>query len=512
MGESRHWADVLCENVTAIGRKHTIATGITPSGEIHIGNLREVLTADAAYRALCDAGIDAELIYIADTLDPLRRVYPFLSDDYSEHVGKPLSAIPCPCGDCANYAEHYLLPFFESLAELEICPKVYRAHELYESGDFVPATLTALRKRDQIAAIIAAVSHRELPTDWSPFNVICEACGRITTTTVTGFDLADGTDGEGRMSGTGGTVDYACECGYSGTVPVKGHGKLTWRVDWAARWGILGVTIEPFGKDHATRGGSYDTGTRISKEIYGYTPPYPIIYEWIHLKGKGAMSSSTGVTITIAEMLRVMPPEVLRYLIIRTKPEKHIDFDPSRIIDLIDGFDRANDRARELSVTKAFLPSGIPFTHLVTAIQVASDPDDPDNLREVLRRSGYDAYDEESVTRRVANARNWLASYAPDSARFEVQEELPDAAGSLSDGQKSGLLWLASAIDAGMTGQEIHDLTYEAARVAEIPASTMFQAIYIAFLGKASGPRAGYFMASLDRDFLLSRLRAAGCE
>jgi len=58
----------------------------------------------------------------------------------------------------------------------------------------------------------------------------------------------------------------------------------------------------------------------------------------------------------------------------------------------------------------------------------------------------------------------------------------------------------------------MHDLTYEAARVAEIPASTMFQAIYIAFLGKASGPRAGYFMASLDRDFLLSRLRAAGCE
>ncbi|MEA2004083.1 MAG: lysine--tRNA ligase, partial [archaeon] len=244
MDESRHWADVIADNVTA--KKHIIATGITPSGEIHIGNMREVVTADAAYRALCDAGIDAELIYIADTLDPLRKVYPFLSDDYSEHVGKPLSAIPCPCGACANYAEHYLMPFLESLERLDISPTIYRAHELYESGDFVPAIMTALANRDRIAAIIEEVSHRAMPVGWSPFNVVCEDCGRITTTTVSGFDE------------NAGTVDYACECGYSGTVPVKGNGKLTWRVDWASRWRVLGVTIEPFGKDHATRGGSYD--------------------------------------------------------------------------------------------------------------------------------------------------------------------------------------------------------------------------------------------------------------
>ncbi|MCK4811319.1 MAG: lysine--tRNA ligase, partial [Methanosarcinales archaeon] len=115
MDEPRHWADVIADNVAATRERHIIATGITPSGSIHIGNLREVLTADGAYRALCDAGADAELIYIGDTFDPLRKVYPFLSDDYAEHVGKPLYAIPCPCGNCANYAEHYLMPFLESL-------------------------------------------------------------------------------------------------------------------------------------------------------------------------------------------------------------------------------------------------------------------------------------------------------------------------------------------------------------------------------------------------------------
>ncbi len=493
MDESRHWADVIADNVAA--KKHIIATGITPSGEIHIGNMREVVTADAAYRALCDAGIDAELIYIADTLDPLRKVYPFLSADYSEHVGKPLSAVPCPCGACANYAEHYLTPFLESLERLDISPTIYRAHELYGRGDFVPVTMTALANRDRIATILKEVSHREMPAGWSPFNVICEECGRITTTTVSGFDE------------TTGTVDYTCKCGYSNTVPAKGNGKLTWRVDWASRWRVLGVTIEPFGKDHATRGGSYDTGTRISREVYDYEPPYPIIYEWIHLKGKGAMSSSTGVTVTIADMLRVMPPEVLRYLIIRTKPEKHIDFDPARIIDLIDDFDRATGRAWELSRTKEYLKSDIPFTHLVTAVQIASDFS---GICGVLDRSGYDGYDEESVRRRVLNVENWLTSYAPDSAKFEVQETLPDAVKNLSGEQRIGLIGLASRIQEGVEAKDLHDLVYAVSEESGISANEMFRAIYISILGKKSGPRAGYFMASLDREFLVDRLRAAG--
>lgn len=495
MDETRHWADVIADNVAATRERHIIATGITPSGSIHIGNLREVLTADGAYRALCDAGADAELIYIGDTFDPLRKVYPFLSDDYAEHVGKPLYAIPCPCGNCANYAEHYLMPFLQSLEELDIKPAVYLAHELYGNGDFVPATIKALQNRDNIAAILEKVSKRTLPADWSPFNVLCESCGRITATKVTGFD--------DRRE----TVDYTCDCGYAGTVAVKGNGKLTWRVDWASRWGILGVTIEPFGKDHATRGGSYDTGTRISREIYGYEPPYPIIYEWIHLKGKGAMSSSTGVTVTITDMLQVMPPEVLRYLILKTKPEKHIDFDPSRIVELIDEYDRATGRARELSLTETSLRSDIPFTHIVTALQIASCPDD---FHEVLRRSGYGALDMESVQRRMENASNWLASYAPESVKFEVQETLPPVVESLTPEQRAGLLRLASGINDDLTASGLHDLVYEASEAAGISGSKMFQAIYMAILGKKSGPRAGYFMASLDRAFLLNRLTEAG--
>jgi len=88
------------------------------------------------------------------------------------------------------------------------------------------------------------------------------------------------------------------------------------------RWARFGITIEPFGKDHATAGGSFDTGKEIVRKVYHRDPPHPVVYEWISLKGRGAMHSSKGVVVTINEMLEIVPPDILRYLIARSKPEK----------------------------------------------------------------------------------------------------------------------------------------------------------------------------------------------
>ena len=120
-----HWTDAIAQELA--GKKHVIATGITPSGPIHIGNMREVITGDLIYRAIRDGGGDAVLIYIADNLDPLRKRYPFLGKEYEEYVGMPLCDIPCPCGECENYAEHFLKPFLKSLEKLDIHPTVYRS-------------------------------------------------------------------------------------------------------------------------------------------------------------------------------------------------------------------------------------------------------------------------------------------------------------------------------------------------------------------------------------------------
>src|SRR6266853_5505232 len=92
---TQHWADAVAQELLHTRSRHLLSTGITPSGEYHVGHLREVLTAEGVYRALRDHGAECRLNYVADTMDPLRRVYNFLDPAvYQEHVGKPLCDIP----------------------------------------------------------------------------------------------------------------------------------------------------------------------------------------------------------------------------------------------------------------------------------------------------------------------------------------------------------------------------------------------------------------------------------
>ncbi|PYT05751.1 MAG: lysine--tRNA ligase, partial [Acidobacteria bacterium] len=225
----RHWADEIAEKVLALPGHQEISTGISPSGAIHIGNLREVMTADVIYRALKERGADVGFHYVADNFDPLRRVYPFLDPKvYAPLVGRPLSEIPCPCGQHPNYGEHFLLPFLETLKELRIEVVVHRGDQMYKSGRMTPLIVAALKGRDTIARILHELTGKQIDPDWSPFDPLCPDCHRIPTTEVIGF------------SERSATVKYRCQCGSSGTVPMAGGGKLTWRVDWPARWKVLG--------------------------------------------------------------------------------------------------------------------------------------------------------------------------------------------------------------------------------------------------------------------------------
>src|SRR5882672_3687536 len=75
---TQHWADAVAQELLPTQTRHLLSTGITPSGDYHVGHLREVLTAEGVYRALRDHGAECRLNYVADTMDPLRRVYNFL--------------------------------------------------------------------------------------------------------------------------------------------------------------------------------------------------------------------------------------------------------------------------------------------------------------------------------------------------------------------------------------------------------------------------------------------------
>jgi lysyl-tRNA synthetase class 1 len=498
-----HWADRIAGEVIEAGRAPVISTGISPSGEIHIGNMREVLTGEAILRALREKGSEARMNYIADNFDPLRKVYPFLdAGKYEPLIGRPLSEILCPCGEHESYGEHFLQPFLQSLSALGVVAEVERADELYKSGRMNGYIVKALENRDSIAEILRLATGKQVRKDWSPFNPWCRECGRITHGRVTGFSAADE------------TVDYSCECGAGGTTPMAGGGKLVWRVDWPARWCALGVTVEPFGKDHATRGGSYDTGASIVREIFGSEPPFPIPYEWIRLKGHGDMSSSKGNVLSIGSILEVAPPDVLRYLVIREKPQKTINFDPGRpllqLVDEVDGVaaSTGDERSLELSRTGSGKPLGVPSRHMAYVAQAAGF--DLDETVEIMRRTGYPEVAEDALRERMVYARKWLESFAPEDDRFTVRDELPQEALALGVEQKSFLGALSDRLEDGMTGEEIHNLIYDlAGEIEGVKPASLFQAIYLALLGKPRGPRAGWFIDLLGPSFCAMRFREA---
>jgi lysyl-tRNA synthetase class 1 len=284
-------------------------------------------------------------------------------------------------------------------------------------------------------------------------------------------------------------------------------------VDWPAKWFALGVTCEPFGKDHATRGGSYDTGCRIAREVFGIEPPYPTIYEWISLTGQGDMSSSKGNVVSVSEMLEVVPPEVLRYLVLRIRPNKAIRFDPGvGLLRLIDEFDEiagseAHPRASALALSARRPDPGVPFRHMVNVVQIAGEAGDAAVLA-ILERTGIRIADRAQVVARAEYARRWVERFAPEEARFQVAEILPDGARALSEAQKKALRHIAEQISAGQDGEAVAVLIYEARDLFGLSSEEIFRAIYQAVLGRDKGPRAGWFLALLGPEFVKARLAA----
>ena len=97
-----HWADEAADQILLRPGPHRISTGISPSGPIHVGNLRETLTGDAVARVLRERGAEVRLEFVADDFDPLRRVYPFLDEaTYSPLVGRAAGTRATPTTTCS---------------------------------------------------------------------------------------------------------------------------------------------------------------------------------------------------------------------------------------------------------------------------------------------------------------------------------------------------------------------------------------------------------------------------
>lgn len=510
-----HWADVIAEKLLEKGKEHVVSSGITPSGPIHVGSMREILTADAIARAIRDKGGEAELIYVADTADPLRKVYPFLENlGYEKWVGYPLAEIPAP-NDEGTYADYFLNPFFEALNAVGVNPRVVDNYKAYKEGKYVNESKNACDNIEKIREILETVSGRQLPKNWFPWTFVNDD-GKMISGKVLKYEWP--------------IVEFEDENGDVFTNNIeKGEGKLPWRLDWPAKWNVLGVTFEAFGKDHATKGGSYDSGVKIVRDIYGGTEPEKTVYEWINLKGEGAMHSSTGLAISANEILEVIPPEVLRWLIMKPQPNRHIDFDPGiGILNLTGDYERVeldyNKNEEKTDVHRAYELSQVDtemkesgdllgqvksYRNLLTLVQSKSSLEDMiSSLKRIgiLEESTEEI--EEYLGKRVEYVKNWLARYAPDEIKFEIKKETPE--NEFDDEQKKVIKEIVTEFNAiEWNAEEIHNSFYRVQDKSEMEAKKIFEIVYLALLGQNYGPKMGFFLATnLEREFVVERLES----
>ncbi len=534
------WADELAARVSGA---QVVNDSKTPSGTVHVGSLRGPVILDVITRALRASGHETTLLYGVDDLDPMDAQALLTPDAVEREMGRPLAHIPDqePDGH-ASYARHHAQRFIDTFAGLGVHPdRYYWMSEHYAAGDMDPFIRIALDRADVVRDVYRRVANVQHPDTWHPISVICPTCGRVGTTIVTRWD-GERVFFECRAD----LVTWAKGCGSSGWVsPFGGAAKLPWNLEWAAQWSLFGVTIEPCGKDLATAGGSRDRSDAIAREVFEREPPINVPYEFLNIGGR-KMSTSKGRGTPATLIAEVVPPEQLRLLFLRPRPNQAIEFDPDgtdAIPRLFDEFDRLGDAIAGRDV-KGELPLGFanvfryslldpnadyeaeaarfrfPFSHLATLIQIPG----VDIVETAAEEKGERLDDIEwaSLELRAVAAKRWLEHFAPDDAKIVVQPTLPAEAATL-DAQDRAFLGaflerakeLAAdrggpagpAVAAG--GDAWQAAIFETATEGGLKPGRAFRALYLAFLGRPNGPRAGWLLAKLDAEFVIQRLREA---
>lgn len=492
MAEKFFWADQIADNIIKQKKKkvYVCASGITPSGTVHIGNFREVITTDLVVRALEDKGKKAKFIYSWDDFDRFRKVPVNVDKSFEKYVGMPVSDVPSPFEKNKSYAEHFEEEFEKSLKKVGIKPKFIRQSLMNKKCAYAELIKKALDEKDKIMKILNKYRKEPLAKDWWPIAIYCEKCKKDSTKII---------------SVSGYEIEYECECGFKNKIDIRKKGivSVKWRIDWPMRWKYEGVDFEPGGIDHSVYGGSLTTAKEIVKEIFGGEPPIYQFYDWIGIKGGTVFSSSTGNALTLNDVEEIYEPEILRYLFVGTKPKTgfQISFD-NDVIKIYEDFDKLEEdyynkklnaqqkRIYELSNLKKGKkkPDKKSFRHLVTLVQL-------NKLKGLNKESLF----------RAEKVKNWLDKYADENMKFEVQEKLKFP---FKGKEKKSLIELRETLKSkDFTPEELFNEFYEICQKLEIKNTDFFRTAYQAIIGKEKGPRLAEFILMIGKDKVIKLLK-----
>ncbi|MGW4274342.1 lysine--tRNA ligase [Streptomyces seoulensis] len=537
-----------------------VASGLSPSGPIHLGNLREVMTPHLVADEIRRRGHQVRHLISWDDYDRYRKVPAGISgvdESWAEHIGKPLTSVPAPKGSAyPNWAEHFKAAMVESLAELGVEFDGISQTEQYTSGVYREQILHAMRHRGDIDAILdqyrtkkapakkqqqKAVDEAELEAaegsgaaaeddgssgsaGYFPYKPYCGNCEKDLTT-VTAYD-DDSTE-----------LTYTCTvCAFSETVRLEefNRGKLVWKVDWPMRWAYEGVVFEPSGVDHSSPGSSFQVGGQIVG-IFGGQQPIGPMYAFVGISGMAKMSSSRGGVPTPADALRIMEPQILRWLYARRRPNQSfkIAFD-QEIQRLYDEWDKlaakvadgsalpgdvaaytraVGTAAGELPRTARPLPyrtlasvADITAGHQDQALRILSELDPADPLGSL-----------DEARPRYDKAEAWINTHVPADQRTIVRAE-PDTEllKSLDDASRQSLALLLDGLAEHWSLDGLTHLVYGVPKVQagfsadatpkELPPEiktaqrTFFALLYHLLVGRDTGPRLPTLLLAVGQD------------
>lgn len=502
---SSHWADVTADRIIrerGDKRQYVCASGITPSGTVHIGNFREIISVELVVRALIDRGKKVRFLYSWDDYDVFRKVPANMPEQelLATYLRKPITMVPDVVGKDVSYAAHNEKALESLLPVVGIEPEYIYQAEKYRSSQYAESMKTALDHRNDIRRQLNTHRTEPLSDDWWPVSVFCTQC-ECDTTRVTG-----------RIGEYG--VSYECmSCGNSETVDLRETSavKLPWRIDWPMRWAYESVDFEPAGKDHHSEGGSFDTAKLTSKEVFGHEPPVSFQYDFVRVKGgSGKISSSSGEVVSLADVLRYYQPEVIRFLFAGTRPNSEFaisfDLDVLKIFEDYDKVERAyfnkpenpkklkkwekDARVYELSQVgniPAQLPYQIQIRHLTTLLQIHSG-----DIDAVIKYLGdIPKADLKRFRTRAVCAWNWVNDFAPEDFRFSVRriEDGPVEMDEIFTAAVQDLGKLATEKLGKIPEKEFSNLMYDIIHKHNLESADFFSAVYKALIGKDKGPR-----------------------
>lgn len=564
--ETTDWVSRFADEVIeeserrAPGKPVVVASGLSPSGPIHLGNLREVMTPHLVADEIRRRGHQVRHLISWDDYDRYRKVpggVAGIDTTWAEHIGKPLTSVPAPKGSAhPNWAEHFKAAMIEALAELGVEFDGISQTAQYTSGVYREQILHAMKHRGDIDAILdqyrtkkaPAKKQQQKPVDaaeleaeegsgaaeeddgssgsagYFPYKPYCGHCEKDLTT-VTAYD-DDTTE-----------LSYTCnECGFAETVRLSefNRGKLVWKVDWPMRWAYEGVIFEPSGVDHSSPGSSFQVGGQIVG-IFGGKQPIGPMYAFVGISGMAKMSSSRGGVPTPGDALKIMEPQLLRWLYARRRPNQSfkIAFD-QEIQRLYDEWDKLDGKVADGSALPADIaahsravrtaggelprtPRPMPYRTLASVADITAGHQDQALriLSELDPANPLGSLDE--VRPRLDKAEAWINTHVPADQRTIVRDE-PDAEllKSLDEQAQQSLRLLLDGLADHWSLDGLTHLVYGVPKVQagfapdatpkelppEIKASqrSFFALLYHLLVGRDTGPRLPTLLLAVGQD------------